>query len=190
MKAMYLVGEDMALVDSNANHVHEVLSSLDFFVVQDVFLSKTAQYADVVLPAAPSLEKEGTFTNTERRVQDDLVLPTLGDAKPDWWIVQEVANKLGANWNYSHPSEIFAEMASLSPLFSQANYEVLKDGTVSIGEVLMERIHHFCSKTDLTSQIKRLVLRLLTGYVQLNFQLSLTFTLTTVVCLSISMKGI
>ena len=58
MKAMYLVGEDMALVDSNANHVHEVLSSLDFFVVQDVFLSKTAQYADVVLPAAPSLEKK------------------------------------------------------------------------------------------------------------------------------------
>lgn len=127
MKAMYLVGEDMALVDSNANHVHEVLSSLDFFVVQDVFLSKTAQYADVVLPAAPSLEKEGTFTNTERRVQRLYqVLPTLGDAKPDWWIVQEVANKLGANWNYSHPSEIFAEMASLSPLFSQANYEVLE----------------------------------------------------------------
>lgn len=108
MKAMYLVGEDMALVDSNANHVHEVLSSLDFFVVQDVFLSKTAQYADVVLPAAPSLEKEGTFTNTERRVQRLYqVLPMLGDAKPDWWIVQEVANKLGANWNYSHPSEIF-----------------------------------------------------------------------------------
>lgn len=58
MKAMYLVGEDMALVDSNANHVHEVLSSLEFFVVQDVFFSKTAQYADVVLPAAPSLEKK------------------------------------------------------------------------------------------------------------------------------------
>ena len=91
MKAMYLVGEDMALVDSNANHVHEVLSSLDFFVVQDVFLSKTAQYADVVLPAAPSLEKEGTFTNTERRVQRLYqVLPTLGDAKPDWWIVQRL----------------------------------------------------------------------------------------------------
>ncbi len=73
------------------------------------------------------LKKEGTFTNTERRVQRLYqVLPTLGDAKPDWWIVQEVANKLGANWNYSHPSEIFAEMASLSPLFSQANYEVLE----------------------------------------------------------------
>ena len=81
----------MALVDSNANHVHEVLSSLDFFVVQDVFLSKTAQYADVVLPAAPSLEKEGTFTNTERRVQRLYqVLPTLGDAKPDWWIVRKL----------------------------------------------------------------------------------------------------
>ena len=69
MKAMYLVGEDMARVDSNANHVHEVLSQLDFFVVQDVFFSRTAQYADVILPAAPSLEKDGTFTNTERRVQ-------------------------------------------------------------------------------------------------------------------------
>ncbi|MCY8318917.1 formate dehydrogenase subunit alpha [Bacillus vallismortis] len=127
MKAMYLVGEDMALVDSNANHVHEILSSLDFFVVQDIFLSRTAQYADVVLPATPSLEKDGTFTNTERRVQRLYqALPTLGDAKPDWWIIQEVANRLGANWNYSHPSDIFSEMASLSPLFSKASYEVLE----------------------------------------------------------------
>lgn len=127
MKAMYLVGEDMALVDSNANHVHEILSSLDFFVVQDIFLSRTAQYADVVLPATPSLEKDGTFTNTERRVQRLYqALPTLGDAKPDWWIIQEVANRLGANWNYSHPSDIFSEMASLSPLFGKASYEVLE----------------------------------------------------------------
>ena len=155
MKAMYLVGEDMALVDSNANHVHEVLSSLDFFVVQDVFLSKTAQYADVVLPAAPSLEKEGTFTNTERRVQRLYqVLPMLGDAKPDWWIVQEVANKLGANWNYSHPSEIFLRWQVYHHCSRKRTMKCLKDGTVSIGEVLMERIHHFCSKTDLTSQIK------------------------------------
>ncbi|MCM3023104.1 formate dehydrogenase subunit alpha [Heyndrickxia ginsengihumi] len=127
MKAMYLVGEDMALVDSDANHVHEVLSSLDFFVVQDIFLSRTAQYADVVLPATPSLEKEGTFTNTERRVQRLYqVLPTLGDAKPDWWIIQEVAKHLGADWNYGHPSDIFAEMVSLSPLFKEASYEVLE----------------------------------------------------------------
>ncbi|OKL37467.1 formate dehydrogenase subunit alpha [Domibacillus mangrovi] len=127
MKAMYLVGEDMALVDSNANHVHDILSKLDFFVVQDIFLSKTAQYADVVLPAVPSLEKDGTFTNTERRVQRLYqALPELGDSRPDWWIIQEVANRLGQNWNYSHPSEIFAEMASLSPLFGGANYEVLE----------------------------------------------------------------
>ncbi|MBD8027900.1 formate dehydrogenase subunit alpha [Ureibacillus sp. Re31] len=127
MKAMYLVGEDMALVDADANHVDKVLSSLDFFVVQDVFLSRTAQYADVVLPAAPSLEKEGTFTNTERRVQRLYqVLPTLGESKADWEILQLVANRLGADWNYSHPSEIFDEMASLSPIFSQANYDVLE----------------------------------------------------------------
>ncbi|PZE21881.1 formate dehydrogenase subunit alpha [Paenibacillus xerothermodurans] len=127
MKAMYLVGEDMALVDSNANHVHDILSSLEFFVVQDIFMSKTAQYADVILPATPSLEKDGTFTNTERRVQRLYqALPTLGDSKPDWWIIQQVANRLGADWNYSHPSEIYAEMASLSPIFSGANYEVLE----------------------------------------------------------------
>ncbi|MEK4875022.1 formate dehydrogenase subunit alpha [Bacillus sp. FSL W8-0102] len=127
LKGMYIVGEDMALVDSNANYVHEMLSKLDFLVVQDIFLSRTAQYADVVLPGAPSLEKDGTFTNTERRVQRLYqALPTLGDSKPDWWIIQEIANRLGAGWNYSHPSEIFAEMASLSPLFSGASYEVLE----------------------------------------------------------------
>lgn len=126
MKAMYLVGEDMALVDCNANHVDEVLSQIEFFVVQDCFLSRTAQYADVILPAAPSLEKEGTFTNTERRVQRLYqVLPTLGESKADWEILQAVARRLGADWQYNHPSDIFDEMASLSPLFSQANYEVL-----------------------------------------------------------------
>ncbi|MFC9539423.1 formate dehydrogenase subunit alpha [Lysinibacillus sp. NPDC056959] len=128
MKAMYLVGEDMALVDCDANHVDKVLSHLDFFVVQDCFLSRTAQYADVILPAAPSLEKEGTFTNTERRVQRLYqVLPTLGESKADWEILQLVARRLGADWNYSHPSEIFAEMASLAPFFSQANYDVLEN---------------------------------------------------------------
>ncbi len=127
MKAMYIVGEDMALVDSNANYVHDVLSQLDFLVVQDVFFSRTAQYADVILPAVPSLEKDGTFTNTERRVQRLYkVLPELGQAKPDWWIVQEVANRLGQQWEYHHPGDIFAEMASLSPLFSQADYSMLE----------------------------------------------------------------
>lgn len=128
MRAMYIVGEDMALVDSNANYVHDTLSKLDFLVVQDILFSRTAQYADVILPAVPSLEKDGTFTNTERRVQRLYqALPELGDAKADWWIIQEVANRLGANWHYGHPSEIFREMASLSPIFSQADYSVMEN---------------------------------------------------------------
>jgi formate dehydrogenase major subunit len=127
MKAMYLIGEDMAWVDSNANHVHEVLSNLDFFVVQDIFLTQTAQFADVILPAAPSLEKDGTFTNTERRVQRLYqVLEPMGEAKPDWWILTQIANRLGFNWNYTHPSEIFAEMASLTPFFSECSYDKLE----------------------------------------------------------------
>ncbi|MEW4370787.1 formate dehydrogenase subunit alpha [Paenibacillus kandeliae] len=127
MKAMYLVGEDMAWIDSNVNHVHEMLSQLEFFVVQDVFLSKTAQFADVILPAAPSLEKDGTFSNTERRVQRLYqVLEPLGDSKPDWWITTELAKKFGFDWGYTHPSQIFDEMASLTPFFSQCDYDVLE----------------------------------------------------------------
>jgi formate dehydrogenase major subunit len=125
---MYLVGEDMALIDANSNHVHDMLSQLEFFVVQDIFLTKTAQYADVILPAAPSLEKEGTFTNPERRVQRLYqALPTTGGSRPDWEIIQSIAIRMGADWNYTHPSEIFEEMASLSPLFGEANYRVLED---------------------------------------------------------------
>jgi formate dehydrogenase major subunit len=127
MKALYLVGEDMAWVDSNSNHIHDVLSNLDFFVVQDVFFSKTAQFADVILPAAPSLEKEGTFTNTERRVQRLYeVLPPMGDSKPDWWIMTQIAKRLGFNWNYEHPGEIYDEMASLTPFFSGSSYQGLE----------------------------------------------------------------
>ncbi|MNH83687.1 putative formate dehydrogenase [compost metagenome] len=127
LKAMYLVGEDMAWVDSNANHVHEVLSRLDFFVVQDVFLSTTAEFADVILPAAPSLEKEGTFTNTERRVQRLYqVLEPLGDSKPDWWITSQIAKHMGFDWGYTHPSQIFDEMAGLTPFFSGCSYKTLE----------------------------------------------------------------
>ena len=69
LKAMYLIGEEMSIVDSNANYVGDAFAKLDFFVVQDIFFSNTCRYADVVLPGAPSLEKEGTFTSTERRIQ-------------------------------------------------------------------------------------------------------------------------
>nr|WP_237389752.1 formate dehydrogenase subunit alpha [Bacillus sp. USDA818B3_A] len=126
MKAMFIAGEDMAWVDADSNHTQAMLAKLDFLVVQEIFLTTTAQFADVILPGAPSLEKDGTFTNTERRVQRLYqALQPLGDSKPDWWIFTQLAKKMGFEWNYSHPSEIFDEMASLTPFFSQCNYEVL-----------------------------------------------------------------
>ncbi len=127
LKAMYIAGEEMAWVDADSNHTQEMLANLDFLVVQDVFLSKTAEFADVILPAVPSLEKDGTFTNTERRVQRLYeALKPVGDSKPDWWIFSQFAKQMGFDWNYSHPSEIFEEMASLTPFFSQCNYDVLE----------------------------------------------------------------
>jgi len=127
LKALYLFGEEMALVDANVNHVDSAFEKLEFFVVQDIFFSKTAHFADVVLPAAPSLEKDGTFTNTERRIQRFYkVFEPLGESKPDWEIIQEVANRLGANWNYTHPSEIMAEAARLAPVFAGVSYERLE----------------------------------------------------------------
>ncbi len=127
LRAMYIKGEEMSIVDSNANHVDAALEKLDFFVVQDVFFSHTASFADVVLPASPSLEKDGTFTNTERRVQRLYqVFEPLGQSRPDWQIIQGVANALGAGWNYTHPSQIMDEIASLTPLYAGVTYERLE----------------------------------------------------------------
>ena len=127
LKAMYVFGEEMSLVDSNANYVDQALSKLDFFVMQDIFFTETCRYADVVLPASPSLEKDGTFTSTERRIQR--IYPAfdpLGDSRPDWQIIQEIANRLGTNWSYAHPSEIYAEIASLTPLMAGVTYDRLE----------------------------------------------------------------
>jgi formate dehydrogenase major subunit len=127
LKAMYLTGEEMSIVDSNANYVSDAFSKLEFFVVQDIFFSVTCGYADVVLPAAPSLEKEGTFTSTERRIQRLYeVFEPLEGSRPDWRIIQDVANHLGADWRYQHPSEIMAEIASLTPMFAGVSYERLE----------------------------------------------------------------
>ena len=143
LHALYIKGEDTITSDANANDVEIALRKLDFLVVQDVNLSVTAKYADVILPASPSLEKEGTFTNTERRIQRIYkALEPLGESKPDWVIIQLIAQRLGANWNYQHPSEIMDEVASLTPLFAGVSYErlegyrslqwpVAKDGTDS-----------------------------------------------------------
>ena len=127
LRSMYLCGEEMSIVDSNANYVGAAFRKLDFFVIQDIFFSTTCQYADVVLPASPSLEKEGTFTSTERRVQRLYqVFEPLPGSRPDWVIIQDVANRLGAGWNYRHPSEVMDEVAALTPMFAGVNYQRLE----------------------------------------------------------------
>jgi formate dehydrogenase major subunit len=127
LKAMYLFGEEISLVDSNANHVRDALAKLEFFVAQDIFFSDTCRFADVIFPASPSLEKEGTFTSTERRIQRLYqVLEPLEGSRPDWQIIQAVANRLGANWDYQHPSQIYTEIASVTPMFAGVTYERLE----------------------------------------------------------------
>ncbi len=127
LKALYIKGEDTITSDANANDAGDALRKLDFFIVQDIMFSQTAHYADLVLPASPSLEKDGTFTSTERRIQRvHRALDPLGNSKPDWEILQLVANRLGANWKYAHPSEIMHECAKLTPLFAGVTYERLE----------------------------------------------------------------
>ncbi len=107
LKVLYIKGEDTITSDTNQGDVGEAFRMLDFFIVQDVNFSETAAYADLVLPASPSLEKDGTFTNTERRIQRLYkALEPLGESKPDWEILQLIAKKLGGagGWNYKHPS--------------------------------------------------------------------------------------
>jgi len=127
LKALYVVGEELCLVDANANRVQEALSQLDFFVVQDVFFSNTARYADVVLAASLSLEKDGTFVNTERRIQRlHQALPPLGQSRPDWIILRDLAARLGHAWDYRHPSDIMDEVAALTPEFAGVRYDRLE----------------------------------------------------------------
>jgi formate dehydrogenase major subunit len=127
LKSILLAGEDMFTSDSNANYVGEALTKLDFFVVQELFLTKTAEFANVILPGAASLEKEGTFTNTERRIQRLYqALEPLGETRPDWAVLQDIANRLGAGWNYRHPSDIMDEAARLCPIFAGVNYQRLE----------------------------------------------------------------
>jgi formate dehydrogenase major subunit len=127
LKSLYIKGEDTITSDSNANDVERALRSIPFLVIQDVNFSETARFADVVLPASPSLEKEGTFTSTERRIQRLYrAFEPLGDSKPDWEIIQLIANRLGAKWRYQHPSDVMDEAAKLSPLFAGVTYQRLE----------------------------------------------------------------
>ena len=126
LKAMYIIGEDMMIADSDANHNAQAFSTLPFLVLQECFFTQTCRYADVILPASPVLEKEGSFVSTERRIQRFYqVFEPLGESRPDWQILCEIANKLGAKWSYSGPAEIMDEVASCTPMFAGVNYERL-----------------------------------------------------------------
>jgi formate dehydrogenase major subunit len=116
IKGLYFMGENPAMSDPDAGHVREALCRLDHLVVQDIFLTETAALADVVLPATSMFEKWGTFTNTNRQIQPSRpVLAPPGEAKQDLWILQEMARRLGLEWSYGHPSEVWNEVRSLWP---------------------------------------------------------------------------
>jgi len=126
VRAMYIMGENPFLSDPNSNLTRKALKKLDFLVVQDIFPTETSEYADVVLPAASFAEKEGTFTNTERRVQRvRRALRVPGQAKADWEIISDLAVKLGYPMKYSSPARIMDEIASLTPIYGGITYERL-----------------------------------------------------------------
>ncbi|MFD1361544.1 formate dehydrogenase subunit alpha [Lentibacillus salinarum] len=128
LRGLYVLGEDTGIVDANINYVTAAFDKLDFFVVQDLFLTETAKHADVILPAVPSLEKEGTFTNTERRFQRLYkALDPVGESRPDWAIITDLAGRMGYKWEYDSPSDIMDESASLAPLFAGVSYDRLTD---------------------------------------------------------------
>jgi formate dehydrogenase major subunit len=127
IKAMYIMGENPAMSDPDQAHAREALAMLDHLVVQDIFLTETAWQADVLLPASVHAEKTGTFTNTNRQVQIGReAVPLPGDARQDWWIIQEIADRLGLGWRYSHPRDVFAEMAQVMPSLANITWERLE----------------------------------------------------------------
>ena len=129
VRALYVVGENPMVSDPDINHVRAGLQALDFMVVQDIFMTPTAELAHVVLPATSYAEKDGTFTATDRRIQRiRAAIPPVGQSKPDWQIICELAQRMGApgRWDYAHPSEIMAEIASLTPSYAGVSYARLE----------------------------------------------------------------
>jgi formate dehydrogenase major subunit len=124
IKGMYIMGENPAMSDPDLNHAREALAHLEHLVVQDLFLTETAAYADVILPASAWPEKDGTVTNTNRQVQmGRKALPLPGDTKQDWWLIQEIARRIGLDWNYQHPRDLYTEMASLMPSLDNISWD-------------------------------------------------------------------
>ncbi len=132
IRALYIMGENPVLTDPDGNHVIQALKNLDFFVFQDLFLNETAEFADVVLPAASFAEKDGTFTNTERRVQRvRKAIEPIGQSRPDWWIVSEIAKRMGATgFDYTSAAEVMDEIARLTPNYGGISHKRLEDGSL------------------------------------------------------------
>ncbi len=128
VKFLYIMGENPIVSDPDINHVKQAFNKIEFLVVQDIFMTETAEFADVILPASSFAEKEGTFTNTERRIQMvHKAIEPIGDSKPDWVIIQELMNLLGYHQNTKNPKEIMDELAELTPIYNGVNYDRIKD---------------------------------------------------------------
>ena len=131
VKLIYIMGENPMVSDPDTAHVKESLESLDFLIVQDIFLTETAQLADLVLPASTFAEKDGVFTNTERRVQRvRKAIEPIGQSKPDWIILMEIMNRLGYSKVYNNPREILEEISDLTPSYGGISYERLEGGGI------------------------------------------------------------
>ena len=129
LKALYVMGENPLMSDPDTSHIEQALSNLDFLVVQDIFLSETAQKADVVLPATSFAEKDGTYTNTERKVQlGTKAVSPPGQARPDWQIICEISKLAGYPMNYKSPADVLKEINALTPSYAGITYERLSAG--------------------------------------------------------------
>jgi formate dehydrogenase major subunit len=137
IKGMYIMGENPAMSDPDLNHARGALAHLEHLVVQDIFVTETCSYADVILPASAWPEKDGTVTNTNRQVQmGRAALPLPGEARQDLWIIQDLAQRIGCTWSYRHVSEVFTEMANLMPALANITWE------------RVEREHHVTYPVD------------------------------------------
>ena len=149
MRGFFVMGEDIVLSEPNVLELEKGLNNVDFIVMQDAFLNETARFADVILPAAVFAEKEGTFTNSERRIQRvRKAVEPPGEALPDWEILVMLANKMGANWSYEDPAEVYADMVKDVPQFAGISHEKLEKIDRTAGENSIAGLQWPCPDAD------------------------------------------
>ena len=130
IKGMYIMGENPAMSDPNLNHARAALAALDHLVLQDIFLTETAAFADVILPASGWPEKDGTVSNTDRRVQlGKAAVPLPGEARQDLWIIRDIGKGIGLDWNYQHVSEVYDEMRRAMPSITGITWDRLVESS-------------------------------------------------------------